>query len=139
MEDTCGALIKRLNDKLQKRANNTLQDRQITITQLAVLVELEQKPAKTMSMKEVEAFLQVAQSTTAGILARLHQKKYISVFTSEDDKRVKVVQLTKTGHDLCVEGFQHMRETEEMLLSPLNADERTVFLRLLRRVCEACH
>lgn len=130
----CGLLIKQINDELRKNANNALRHQDLTIAQLDALVELDRAPDRQRSLKELEQILRVAQSTAAGIIARLEQKGFAEGFGDAEDRRVKLVRLTPAGIE-CVRTALHFRaEAEEKLLSGLTETERTIFCTLLKKV-----
>ena len=130
----CGLLLKQIHDELQKKANNTLRPQNMTMAQLDALVELDRAPDRQRSLKELEQILRVAQSTAAGIIARLEQKGFAEGFGDAEDRRVKLVRLTPAGIE-CVRTALHFRaEAEEKLLSGLTETERTIFYTLLKKV-----
>lgn len=130
----CGLLMKQINDELRKNANNALRPQDLTIVQLDTLLELERTPEGQRSLKELEQILHVAQSTAAGIIARLEQKGLVEGFGDAEDRRVKRVRITPAGI-ACIQAAQHHRaETEEKLLSGLTETERDIFYTLLKKV-----
>ena len=80
----CGELIKRLNSIMEKRANNSLNEDGITLSQIKLLCILEQE--SSLTLKELEKYFCVAQATIAGIVVRLEKKGLIEAFfkTSSD-------------------------------------------------------
>ena len=132
--DLCGALIKKVHDELSKKANALLREQDLTLSQMNVLMELEAGPGHQLSLKELEALLHVAQSTTAGIVARLEQKGFVASFTDETDRRVKKVSITPTGMACCQNAKSHVKEMEDQLLSSLTESEQILFLDLLEKV-----
>ena len=130
----CGLLIKQINDKLQKDANNALRSQGITITQLETLVELDRAPGGQRALKELEQILRVAQSTAAGIIARLEQKGLVEGFGDAGDRRIKRVQITPAGAECVRTALHHRAEAEERLLSSLTETERSIFFALLKKV-----
>ena len=136
-ENKCGAYIKHISDVLQRDCNNALRAKDLTMSQLTVLHELEGEPNGELSLKELEKRLQVAQSTAAGIIARLEQKGFVEGFGSSEDKRIKIVRITKAGLACCAESQSHMAQTEERLLSSLTEAERIQFEALLKKVSES--
>ncbi len=72
-----GELIKRLNDKVEKAINNQLLTYDLTSTQSKMLVMLHLIPDHTAMLKELEKYFGVAQSTAAGIIARLEKKNLV--------------------------------------------------------------
>lgn len=130
----CGLLMKQINDELRKNANNALRTLDLTLTQLDALVELERAPEGQRSLKELEQILHVAQSTAAGIIARLEQKGFVEGFGDAEDRRIKRVRLTPAGLE-CIRAALHFRaEADEKLLSGLTEAERDIFYTLLKRV-----
>ena len=133
-QNSCGALIKQLHDALEKSANNHMRADGITMTQCGALLALRDAPEEQMPLKELERALHVAQSTAAGVVARMEQKGLLEGFSDPDDRRVKMVRLTPAGRENCLSAERGMEQTEEQLLSGLNEEEREIFLRLLKRV-----
>lgn len=130
----CGLLMKQINDELRKNANNALRQQDLTIVQLDTLLELERAPEGQRTLKELEHILHVAQSTAAGIVARLEQKGLAEGFGDTEDRRIKRVRITPAGIS-CLQAAQHHRaEVEEKLLSGLTETERDIFYALLKKV-----
>lgn len=134
MDISCGLLIKQINDKLEKDANNALRRQDLTLAQVTALTWLGGRPNKTAALKELERELGVAQSTTAGIITRLEQKDFVESFGDNDDKRIKMVRLTQKGEQKCLSARQNMDAAEKKLLSGLDEEEKAAFHRLLRQV-----
>ena len=130
----CGLLLKQIHDELQKKANNTLRPQNMTMAQLDALVELDRAPDRQRSLKELEQILRVAQSTAAGIIARLEQKGLVEGLGDAADRRVKLVRITPAGAECVRAALHHRAEAEEKLLSGLTETERTIFYTLLKKV-----
>lgn len=135
-QNDCGFLIKHINDALQRDANNALRAKNLTLGQISVLLQLADAPEREMTLKALEKYLQVAQSTAAGIIVRLEQKGFVEGFDSPEDKRIKMVRLTEKGLACCADSRIHMQQTEERLLAGLTETERIVFAALLKKVSE---
>lgn len=133
---TCAQLIKNLHDRLEKSANNTLRDKDLTMMQVAVLMELQKSHNKILSMKELERKFCVAQSTVAGIISRLEQKGLVEPSGDAEDRRVKLVNITAEGEKCCRDASIYMKETEERLISGFSDDEVTMFKSLLRKAAD---
>ena len=130
----CGKLIKQINDELRKNANNAMRSMDMTMAQLEALLELDRAPEKQRSLKELEQRLHVAQSTAAGIIARLEQKGFVEGFGDTTDRRIKLVRITPAGIDCANSARQGMLEAEAQLLSGLTETERDIFFTLLKKV-----
>ena len=132
--DTCAALIKQINDGLERGANNVLREEDLTIMQVAVMIELDHGESETRSLKELEHRFGVAQPTMLGIVRRLELKGFLETFQSPEDKRVKLVRLTDEGKRKCGVGYANMETAEQSLLSALSAEEQELFRDMLVRV-----
>lgn len=130
----CGMLIRQINNALEKRCNNQLKAIDLTLSQMSALIELSNAPAKKLTFKELEKRMSLAQSTTAGLISRLEQKKLVSVSGDKDDKRIKYVEITAPGETYCNHAKQDMAYMETQLLESLSAEEKTTFLFLLEKV-----
>ena len=131
----CGKLIKQIHDELEKQANSALSSQNLTLTQMRVLMELENVPERQMTLKELESLLHVAQSTTAGIVARLEQKGYVESFCDVSDRRVKRVAITVSGIECCKNAQSHIMNMEAQMLSKLSESEKNQFCNLLQKIC----
>lgn len=136
-ERLCSAFIKRVHDRLERDANNTLRAQDLTMAQVGVLIELYCVPEKQMPLKELERLLHVAQSTAAGIVVRLEQKGFVESFGDPNDRRIKMIRITSAGEKCCRIANQDMKMSEEKLLSVLSASEQSTFLDLLQKVCNS--
>ncbi len=134
---TCGALLKQINDIMEKNANNALRGQDLTISQSGVLVLLDGKEGKTATFKELEKNFRVSQPTMVGLLSRLEQKNLVEILADPDDKRIRRAHLTQEGAGKCKEGYKHMKLAEEMLLRSLTEEEKTEFLRILIKIQES--
>lgn len=132
--NTCGMLIRQINNALEKRVNNQLKTKDLTLSQMSALIEIINAPAKKLTFKELEKRLSLAQSTTAGLISRLEQKKLVSVSGDAGDKRIKYAEATSLGEKFCNEARQEMEYTEKRLLENLSAAERVSLISLLEEV-----
>lgn len=132
--NTCGMLIRQIHNALEKRVNNQLKEKDLTLSQMSALIEILNTPAKKLTFKELEKRLSLAQSTTAGLISRLEQKKLVIVSGDTDDRRIKYVEITSLGEKFCNEAKQEMDHTEQMLLKNLSTTEKKSLLSLLEEV-----
>lgn len=132
-----GWYIKRIDNALEKEANQNLQDLNLTMQQNRVLILLAHAEAHTLSLKALEEHFGAAQSTVAGLVCRLEKKGLVKALSAPGDKRVKLVQMTQEGLALHARGRQGVIDSEARLTSLLSPDEKEQFLHLLEKVYEA--
>lgn len=133
-ENNCGMLIRQIHIALEKRGNNRLKEAGLTFPQMSALIEIADTPAKKLTFKELEKRLSLAQSTTAGLISRLEQKKLVLITGDPNDKRIKYVEISPLGEEYCSHAKQEMQQTENELLNNLSAKEKALFLSLLKQV-----
>lgn len=131
-----GLLFKQIHDRLEKQSNNALRAKDLTMMQVSVLMALQQAAEQQLSMKELERYFGVAQSTVAGIVSRLEQKDLVEAFGDTADKRIKLVHITTAGEKCCAEAACQMKEAEEKLLQGFSSEERKILNHLLTRVAD---
>ena len=137
IEKTCGPVLKQLTDVLTKQVNNELREEGLTMSQMRVLVILDEKQNKTASMKDIEKELAVAQPTTAGIIRRIEEKGLIIYLSDPENKRAKWIQLTEAGKEKCRIAYGHMEATEKKLRSGMTEEEGKKFFELLKKALAA--
>lgn len=135
----CGDIMKRIHEKLERNANQQMQKSGVTLSQLKLLVVLSMTEDGTATLKEMEKFFEVAQSTAAGIAVRLEKKGYIDSCMDAEDKRIKHLRITEKGREVCRTMRGDMEAQERELLSNLSEEERVQFRDMLQRVYEAIH
>lgn len=133
-EGACAVLIKQIHSELEKNANNSLRQDDLTLSQVTVLMELDRAEGNQMELKQLERALHVAQSTAAGIVRRLEQKGFVEGFGSPEDKRIKMIRITPLGRDCCRKSEANMRKTEDSLTATLTDTERAILVSLLQKV-----
>lgn len=129
-----GFRIKKINDLLCKRADQTMQEMGVTFSQHHVLVYLVQQVNHTSTMKELERAFMVSQATMAGIVKRMEEKNYIRSYYSENDRRIKYVCLTKNGEEICEKSHTLMKKCEKKMQDLYTKEEMMAFDEYLDRL-----
>ena len=132
-----GWFIKRIDNALEKEANQNLQALNLTMQQNRVLILLAHAEDKTLSLKTLEERFGAAQSTVAGLVARLEKKGLVEAAASPADRRIKLARLTDEGSRLYAQSRQKVVESEARLTANLSAEEKDVFLTCLKKVYES--
>lgn len=136
-QPACGVLVKQIHDNMEKQVNNALRALDLTMAQFGVLVELIRTEDGTLSLKELERRLHVAQSTAAGIVLRLEQKELVESQGDVSDRRIKLVRVTAKGRTCFHSADLEMSHLEEVLLHALSNQEQAELHRLLEKLCSS--
>ena len=99
MEKDILFLLKRATDGVEKLANKSLKDKNMTLSQCGFLSYLNEKENNIAALKELEKYFEVSQATLQGTAARLEAKKLIELVGDAKDKRIKLAKLTSLGRE----------------------------------------
>ena len=132
-----GWFIKRIDNALEKEANQNLQALNLTMQQNRLLILLAHAEEHTLSLKALEEHFGAAQSTVAGLVSRLEKKGLIEAVASPADRRIKLARLTEEGVRLHAQSRQNVVDSEARLTANLSPEERELFLSCLKKVYEA--
>lgn len=129
-----GMLIKQVHDALGKVANKELKARDVTFSQMHMLWTLKNSKGGTLTLKELEKSLRLAQPTTLGIAKRLEEKGFVKGSFGSADKRIKFIKIAAKGEKVCQKSQTHIDETEKNLQKGLSKGERTLLYELLSKL-----
>jgi DNA-binding MarR family transcriptional regulator len=109
-------------------------DVKVTPVQWGVMTVVETTPG--LGHTEIAAQCGIDRVNVADVLNRLEERGLVSQRRSPADRRQRTAMITEQGSKLLRELEPRVRRTHERLLSPLDPQEREIFLNLLLRVVE---
>lgn len=135
--DNIPHLLKKINDRMFQQANRDLAKLNLTLSQMHVLIYLmEINEEHIAPLKDIEKKFEVSQATMAGIVSRLEEKDFVEALTSPEDKRIKLVRISKHGMELMEEHRIEMEKKDKVVISGLTKDEQDDLFRMLQIVYE---
>jgi len=132
--DEIGFFIKLINDCIEKKANQTLKQFDLTLSQARILFYLHDHKETTTSQKDLEEFFEVTHPTIIGILNRLERKEFIRSEMNSKDKRVKNIFLADKGGKVFCSMEHFKKSTEQKMLQNLTSDQTEELQSLLKIV-----
>lgn len=130
--------FKKIHDNVEKCGNAKLKENGLTLAQGHILGLLRHRAGHSATLKEVEKSMKVAQSTTAGMVARLESNGFVETSTDPIDKRIKIVTLTQQGLESTELVKESIQQVESELLATLTEEERAMLMQLLKKVSANC-
>ncbi len=106
----------------------------ITPVQFAALQAVCNAPG--LDQRTLAASIGFDTSTIASVIDRLEARGLMQRNASPDDKRVRLLTLTREGERLLAQAVPLMLKAQTRILAPLKAAERREFLRLLALLVE---
>lgn len=117
-----GRLLKQVSDRLAVMANADLKKLDLTLSQSKVLLFLEDQPDKRATQRELELHLRVSHATVHGLLARLDSKGLVRIVASEEDRRMRVVELN-TASQVIAEIREQQRRHMQRLIREMDEEQ----------------
>ena len=134
MTEHVGMYFKKISEKLEKRANETLPKREVTFTQGKVLCYLHRREGEKITLRDIENYLDCSHATVSGIVSRLAEKGLVTVEQSEADRRAKNVKLTEKEWKKFRLMQEHRLQMESLLLNGFSEKESEELLDYLKRI-----
>jgi DNA-binding MarR family transcriptional regulator len=109
-------------------------DYDLTPVQFASLVAIHNHPG--IDATRLSAVIAFDRSTLGNVIERLETKLYVERKPAPDDKRVKLLHLTKAGAELLHEIMPAVDRAQVQMLQPLKPGDRRTLLALLTQLVE---
>jgi DNA-binding MarR family transcriptional regulator len=106
----------------------------LTPVQYAALVAIRTHPG--IDATRLSAVIAFDRSTLGSVIERLEAKDYIERRPARDDKRVKLLHLTKQGVALLRDIMPSVDRAQARMLQPLKAADRKTLLALLTQLVD---
>ena len=107
----------------------------VTPVQFAALQSVANQPG--IDQRTLAATIAFDTSTIAGVIDRLEARGLLLRTVAPEDKRVRLLTLTRDGDKLLAAVEPGVLRAQERMLAPLRKAERAEFMRLLRMLVDA--
>lgn len=134
LDELPGHLFRRLHQLAVARFTLQMENIGLTPIQWAALLTTLQRPGMDQSTLSREIYIDT--STIAGVLDRLEARGLIQRKLSPEDRRLRLVYVTEEGQALLKDANVAVLQTQEWLMQPLSARDRSQFVALMRRVLD---
>lgn len=106
----------------------------LTCLQFSALARIHERPG--IDVTRLSEVMEFDRSTLGGVMERLEMKGYIRRRGTTEDKRIKLLEVTRQGRKLLDEIQPAVERAQNRILSGLSAEEQKVILKLLTRLVE---
>ena len=130
-----GPLIRRVHQIGVSIFADEFKDWDITPLQFSILWVLNTHSGEDQA--SLAQYVALDRTTCSNIVSRLEQKGCIRRKTDPNNKRAKLVYITKAGRELLEQVTGLMERVMERILDPLTVSERKVFLKLLQKLADS--
>lgn len=127
-----GHFVRRLNQISVALFLQETEAHGVTPVQYAALQAIHHQP--DLDQRRLARTIGFDASTITGVVDRLEARGFVVRSPSPDDRRVRLLSLTKSGTDFLETVIPGMQRCQQRLLAPLSARDQATFMRLLRRL-----
>lgn len=127
-----GHLIRRLQQIAVALFMAETKEFDITPIQYAALLAIRLHPG--LDQTALVNIIALDRSTVGDVVTRLESKKLIRRAAGPSDRRTKVMLVTASGRQLLRKLDTRTRSVEQLILAPLGAGERAVFMAMMKRL-----
>ena len=106
----------------------------LTPVQYAALVAIRTHPG--IDATRLSAVIAFDRSTLGSVIERLEAKDFVERKPASDDKRVKLLHLTRTGATLLNNVMESVDRAQARMLQPLKPPDRKILLALLTQLVD---
>ncbi|MBR0716373.1 MarR family winged helix-turn-helix transcriptional regulator [Bradyrhizobium liaoningense] len=129
-----GYLFRRMQQIAVSIFMEECRDFDLTPVQYAALVAIHTHPG--IDATRLSAVIAFDRSTLGSVIERLQAKNYIERKPSPEDKRIKLLYLTKSGAALLKEIIPAVERAQARMLEPLKPADRKTLMALLEQLVD---
>ena len=134
LDDLPGHYIRRLQQIAVGIFMDETEDVNITPVQFALLFAASKQAG--LDQRTLAGKIGLDTSTIGAVVDRLESRELIERKVSPEDKRVRLLSVTPTGHTLLQSVIPAMLRAQERMLAPLPPSDRTQFMVMVKRIVE---
>ncbi|MDJ0947503.1 MAG: MarR family transcriptional regulator [Alphaproteobacteria bacterium] len=132
LEAQVGHLFRRGHQQAKAMFAERIGEPKLTPRQFAALVKIREHDKVSQNL--LGRMTAMDPATVQGVVRRLSDKSLVTREDDPDDQRRTLLRLTPAGRRVIEDAIQRVGVMTHDLLKPLSAQEREVFLAMLRRV-----
>ena len=134
MNDSIEFLLRAVNRRAEKLANQELAIFDLTSTQFRTLMYLSHQPPLTVRQCDLEVFFSKSNPAVTGILNNMEQKDLIRRVCNPADGRSKVLEITEKGLALLPQLDAYRGWMDKLLTENMTEEEIAILIVLLKKM-----
>ena len=134
MNESIEFLLRAVNRRAEKLANQELAKFDLTSTQFRTLMYLSHRPPLTVRQCDLEVFFSKSNPAVTGILNNMEQKDLIRRVCNPADGRSKVLEITEKGLALLPQLDAYRGWMDKLLTENMTEEEKAILIVLLKKM-----
>ena len=134
MNESIEFLLRAVNRRAEKLANQELAKFDLTSTQFRTLTYLSHQPPLTVRQCDLEVFFSKSNPAVTGILNNMEKKDLIRRVCTPADGRSKVLEITEKGQALLPQLDAYRGWMDKLLTENMTEEEKSILIVLLKKM-----
>ena len=139
MNENIEFLLRAVNRRAEKLANQELAKFDLTSTQFRTLMYLSHQPPLTVRQCDLEVFFSKSNPAVTGILNNMEQKDLIRRVCNPADGRSKVLEITEKGLALLPQLDAYRGWMDKLLTENMTEEEKAILIVLLKKMINSAN
>jgi DNA-binding MarR family transcriptional regulator len=132
LDEQVAHLLRRAHQRASALFLTVLADAQLTPTQFFAMARLHERGK--LSQNRLGRLAAMDPATIQGVIRRLHERGFIERLPDPTDRRRMVLSLSPRGQETVLRLLKDANRIGKEIVAPLDPEERTVFVSLLKRL-----
>ena len=119
---------------LRHNKEKSIKDKEITTTQMEILLYIFKNEDKDIYQKELENVLNLRRATVSGVLQTMEKNNLIKRITDAEDTRTKKIILNEETRNIFLRQLKQFDEIEKVIVDGISEKELEVFFEVIQKM-----
>lgn len=119
---------------LRHNKEKSIKDKEITTTQMEILLYIFKNEDKDIYQKELENVLNLRRATVSGVLQTMEKNNLITRITDAEDTRTKKIILNEETRNIFLRHLKQFDEIEKVIVDGISEKELEVFFEVIQKM-----
>ena len=119
---------------LRHNKEKSIKDKEITTTQMEILLYIFKNEDKDIYQKELENVLNLRRATVSGVLQTMEKNHLITRVTDIEDTRAKKIILNEETKNIFLRHLKQFEEIEKVIVDGISEEELEIFFEVIQKM-----
>lgn len=119
---------------LRHNKEKSIKDKEITTTQMEILLYIFKNEDKDIYQKDLENVLNLRRATVSGVLQTMEKNNLITRITDAEDTRTKKIILNEETRNIFLRQLKQFDEIEKVIVEGISEKELEVFFEVIQKM-----
>lgn len=119
---------------LRHNKEKSIKDKEITTTQMEILLYIFKNEDKDIYQKDLEKVLNLRRATVSGVLQTMEKNNLITRITNAEDTRTKKIILNEETRNIFLRHLKQFDEIEKVIVDGISEKELEVFFEVIQKM-----